>query len=119
MIRRGPSTEELHSRVRAVRWLTVININQKLWSEINHNWSAQEKLYHRNALMPSADETDEKEHFKQLLNLLSRPALSCILLLLIQISYKFVSVSHCVSFNSRSNYQWGMSVSAIYTNIHN
>ena len=33
---------------------------------------------------------------------------SCtILLLLIQISYKLVSVSHCVSFNTRSNYQWG------------
>ena len=28
-------------------------------------------------------------------------------LILIHISYKLVSVSHCVSFNSRSNYEWG------------
>ena len=26
---------------------------------------------------------------------------------MIHISYKLVSVSHCVSFNSRSNYEWG------------
>ena len=39
------------------------------------------------------------------------------LLLLIQISYKLVSVSHCVSFNSRSNYQWGKCPSMSSTQI--
>ena len=44
--------------------------------------------------------------------------MSCrMLLLLIQISYKLVSVSHCVSFNSRSNYQWGKCTSMSSTQI--
>ena len=68
--------------MRAVRWLTVININQKLWSAINHNWLAEEELYHRNALVPLGDQRDEKEHFKQFLNLLSRPAVSCCITIL-------------------------------------